>query len=342
MSKFPSIKVASKFNLMKGLISALTLSILLLFTASSYAVSKKVISKQAKDLHRFHLGKKATAAEIAGWNIDVRPDGTGLPEGEGTAEDGEDIFEKKCSSCHGSFGEGVKNWPKLAGGEGSLKDERPDKTVGSYWAYPTTLFDYIRRAMPFPAPQSLSADEVYSLAAYILNMNDLIEDDFVLNKSNLASVKMYNSKDNFIPDNRPDTHNKRCMRKCADPKKLVVTHLMGAAAADEGKTTKVEKEKVEETTGDLSKLSATARAGKGIYAITCHVCHDIGIAGSPKLGDAKEWEKRLTKGKSLLYQHAITGFEGDSGNMPAKGGNAALTDDQVKQAVDYMIESSLQ
>ncbi len=317
-------------------------STLMLFSSISFAKSKKIIVKSANEVHRFHFGKKATPTEIAGWDIDVRPDGTGLPEGEGTAEEGEDLFEEKCSSCHGSFGEGVKNWPRLAGGQGSLKDERPDKTVGSYWVYPTTLFDYIRRAMPFPAPQSLSADEVYSLAAYILNMNDLIEDDFVLNKANLPSIKMNNTRDNFIPDNRPDTHNKRCMRKCADPKKLVVTHLMGAAAADEGKTAKVEEEKVEETTADLSKFSATARAGKGIYALTCHVCHDIGIAGSPKLGDAEEWEKRLTKGKSLLYQHAIAGFEGDSGNMPPKGGNSALSDEQVKQAVDYMIESSLQ
>ncbi len=336
---FRSLNLNAHF--MRLFIFGLTFS-LVLFSSTSAARSQKIIAKPVKEVHRFHFGKKATATEIAGWDIDVRPDGTGLPEGEGTAEEGEELFESKCSSCHGSFGEGVKNWPRLAGGQGSLKDERPDKTVGSYWAYPTTLFDYIRRAMPFPAPQSLSSNEVYSLAAYILNMNDLIDDDFVLNKSNLPTIKMNNSKDNFFPDDRPDTHNKRCMKNCADPGKLVVTHLMGAAAADEGKTAGAEKENIAETTADLSKFSATARAGKGIYAITCHMCHDIGIAGSPRLGDAEEWEKRLTKGKSLLYQHAITGFEGDSGNMPPKGGNAALSNEQIKQAVDYMIEASLQ
>ena len=93
--------------------------------------------------HRYNLGSDVTAQVVAGWDIDVRPDGLGLPAGEGSVEDGEQLYEDKCATCHGVFGEGAGRWPKLAGGEGTLTDARPDKTVGSYWPYASTLFDYI-------------------------------------------------------------------------------------------------------------------------------------------------------------------------------------------------------
>ena len=100
---------------------------------------------------------------IAGWDIDVRPDGVGLPEGSGSVEDGEMLYEMQCAECHGSFGEGVGRYPVLAGGEGTLREERPERTVGSYWPYTSPLFDYIYRAMPFTQPESLSADETYAI-----------------------------------------------------------------------------------------------------------------------------------------------------------------------------------
>ena len=129
---------------------------------------------------KYSIGTAATAEQISGWDIDVRPDGTGLPEGAGSAADGELIYEEKCASCHGSFGEGMDRWPILAGGEDTLTDDRPEKTVGSYWPFVSTLWDYIHRAMPFLQPQSLEDNEVYALTAYILYLNDLVESDFVL------------------------------------------------------------------------------------------------------------------------------------------------------------------
>ena len=150
----------------------------------------------------YGIGNTATAEEIAGWDIDIRPDGMGLPEGSGSVEDGEMMYEEKCASCHGSFGEGVGRYPILAGGEGTLTNDRPEKTVGSYWPYASTLWDYIHRAMPFMQPQSLSDEEVYAITAYVLYLNDLIEYDFELTQSNLATIEMPN-KDGFFLDDRP-------------------------------------------------------------------------------------------------------------------------------------------
>jgi Cytochrome c. len=186
----------------------------------------------AADTGHYGIGTTATAKEIAGWDIDVRPDGKGLPKGEGSVAQGEPMYEAKCASCHGSFGEGEDRWPPLAGGEGSLTEDRPEKTVGSYWPYASTLWDYINRAMPFTAPQSLTPHEVYAISAYVLYLNDLVEDDFVLTQSNLASVKMPNV-DNFYIDNRPDTNNKRCMKDCKDPSKIVIIKSLSGITPDQ-------------------------------------------------------------------------------------------------------------
>jgi S-disulfanyl-L-cysteine oxidoreductase SoxD len=165
------------------------------------------------------IGREATVAEIAAWDIDVRPDGQGLPKGKGTVAQGEQIFQAQCATCHGEFGEGKDRWPALAGGLGSLKNDRPDKTVGSFWPYPTTVFDYIRRAMPFGNSQSLSADELYALTAYVLFLNDVTKDSKLeLSERNLATVKMPNTEE-FYDDDREQTEksfwNKQpCMKDC--------------------------------------------------------------------------------------------------------------------------------
>jgi len=163
------------------------------------------------------IGREATRAEIKGWDIDVRPDGQGLPEGKGTVDQGEVIFQEKCAACHGEFGEGVDRWPVLAGGQDTLESDRPLKTVGSYWPYLSTAYDYIFRAMPFGDAQSLNPDEVYALLAYILNMNDLVKEDFELSKSNFLSVRLPNEQ-NFVDDPRPDTPTLQqktpCMKDC--------------------------------------------------------------------------------------------------------------------------------
>ena len=130
---------------------------------------------------------------------------------------GAEVFAEQCAACHGTFGEGEGRFPKLVGGEGTLKDDRPELTVGSYWPFAPTLWDYINRAMPMHAPHTLSADDVYALTAYILNLNDIVPGEFVADRDSLPKVKMPN-RDSFIwTDPRPDTMAKPCMSACADP-----------------------------------------------------------------------------------------------------------------------------
>lgn len=290
------------------------------------------------------IGAPATAEMIAGWDIDIRPDGLGLPPGEGSVADGEGLYESKCASCHGLFGEGAGRWPILAGGEGTLDTAHPEKTVGSYWPYASTLWDYIHRAMPYPAPQSLSDDEVYAITAYVLYLNDIVEDDFVLNQETFQDVKMPNEP-NFYIDDRPDVVNTRCMANCADPALFeIVTTIngvtptahfkedSGVAANHYGSESAAEATKV--------ALSDAAVAGESIYAKACNVCHGAGVAGAPVTGDASAWTARIAQGMATLNTHAIEGYVGQNGVMPAKGGNMTLSDDDVANAVAYMVESS--
>jgi cytochrome c len=149
---------------------------------------------------RYGLGRSATAAEIAGWNIDVAPDGAGLPAGRGDVAQGRQLFADVCGACHGLQGEQGDGKPidKLAGGQGSLTSDKPLRTVGSYWPYATTLFDYIRRAMPFSAPGSLDANQSYAAVAYILYLNGIVPDGTVLDANSLPAIRMPN-RDGFKP-----------------------------------------------------------------------------------------------------------------------------------------------
>jgi S-disulfanyl-L-cysteine oxidoreductase SoxD len=169
----------------------------------------------------YGYGKTATPEQIAGWDIDVRGgDGAGLPPGKGTVQRGSEVYAEQCAACHGTFGEGEGRFPKLVGGAGTLRDDRPELTVGSYWPFAPTLWDYINRAMPMPAPHTLSADDVYALTAYILNLNNAVPHEFVADRDSLPKVKMSN-RDAFIwTDPRPDTMNRPCMSGCADPAEI--------------------------------------------------------------------------------------------------------------------------
>ncbi len=150
----------------------------------------------------YGFGHPATEAEIQAWNIDVAPTGEGLPPGRGTPLEGAKIFAKKCVGCHGPTGkEGPMD--RLVGGKDTLTTEQPIKTVGSYWPYATTLYDYIHRAMPYYAPHSLTPDEVYALVAWILHQNGIIPADAVMDPTTLPAVQMPN-RDGFVPDPRPD------------------------------------------------------------------------------------------------------------------------------------------
>jgi len=147
----------------------------------------------------YGFGRTPTPAEIAAFDIDVRPDGQGLPPGHGSAQEGAKIFATTCASCHGEKGELAQpTGNALAGGQGTLASAKPIKTVGSYWPYASTLYDFIRRAMPFNAPQSLSNDEVYAVTAYVLSLNNIVPEDAVLDAANLPKIRMPN-RDGFKP-----------------------------------------------------------------------------------------------------------------------------------------------
>jgi cytochrome c len=143
-----------------------------------------------------NLGREATPAEIAGWDISIPPDGTGLPPGKGTAAAGAAVYAAKCQSCHGERGAGQPNDP-LVGGQGTLAGPTPVRTIGSYWPYATTVFDYVRRSMPYQQPQSLTSDDVYAVTAYLLHLNGVIAEGDVMTAQTLPRVRMPN-RDNFI------------------------------------------------------------------------------------------------------------------------------------------------
>lgn len=148
------------------------------------------------------IGRVATPEEIAGWDIDIRPDGRGLPAGKGTVKQGEPLYMERCAACHGEFGESSGRWPILMGGAGTLASHDPVKSIGSYWPYASTVMDYIRRSMPFGNAQSLTNDELYAITAYVLYLNDVIKDEnFELNEKDFTSVKLPNQP-NFIDDDR--------------------------------------------------------------------------------------------------------------------------------------------
>ncbi len=159
-------------------------------------------AEQHERSHGYGLGRPATEPEIRQWNIDVAPTGEGLPPGRGTAKKGAAIFAARCASCHGPTGqEGPMD--RLVGGASTLSSSNPVKTIGSYWPYATTVYDYVHRAMPFPAPQSLLPDEVYAVVAWLLYQNGIIAEDTVLDAHSLPSIRMPNHN-GFVPDPRPD------------------------------------------------------------------------------------------------------------------------------------------
>jgi cytochrome c len=143
-----------------------------------------------------NLGREATPAQIAGWDISIAPDGAGLPPGRGTPAAGAAVYEQKCQVCHGAKGAGQPN-DRLVGGQGTLAGKNPVRTIGSYWPYATTIFDYVRRAMPYIQPHSLRDDEVYAVTAYLLHLNGIIGESEEMNAQTLPKVKMPNQA-NFI------------------------------------------------------------------------------------------------------------------------------------------------
>jgi len=156
---------------------------------------------------QYKLGRLATPEEIRELDISVAPDGSGLPKGSGTVTKGQLVYKTLCANCHGDRGQGMLEYPALAGGQGTLKSKEPLRTVGSYWPYATSVWDFIHRKMPYARPGTLTPDQTYSVTAFILYLNGILDKDAKLDESTLPRVKMPN-RNGFVPDARPDVHNK--------------------------------------------------------------------------------------------------------------------------------------
>lgn len=243
----------------------------------------------------FGLGRPALPEEIAAWNLDVRPDGTGLPAGSGDVATGEAIFAERCASCHGDFAEGVGNWPKLAGGEGTLADPDPVKTVGSYWPYLSTTWDYINRSMPFGDAQSLEADEVYAITAYILYSNYLVDDDFVLSNETFGDVQMPNA-DGFIIDDRAETEYPKftgepCMQDCKDEVEITMRARVldvTPQTEEDAATAEPVEEAAEAVVQEVAEAAPApdpelVAQGEKVFR-KCKACHQVGEKAKNRVG----------------------------------------------------------
>ena len=236
------------------------------------------------------LGRDALPDEIAAWDIDIRPDGLGLPAGSGDVWTGEEVFVDKCASCHGDFGEGTGRWPVLAGGAGTLSNADPVKTIGSYWPYLSTVYDYVNRAMPFGEAQSLEPDEIYAITAYLLYMNDLVDDDFTLSNENFLDVEMPNAG-SFYMDDRAETElpifaTVPCMENCKDSVEIT----MHASVLDVTPDVADEEEAVvEEAAAEPAEAPTVAldpvlvAAGEGAFR-QCKACHQLGEGATNRTG----------------------------------------------------------
>ncbi|GGA93455.1 c-type cytochrome [Allosediminivita pacifica] len=262
---------------------------------------------EAGESATFGIGREALPEELAAWDLDVSPDGTGLPEGSGDVATGEELFVERCAACHGDFAEGVGNWPALAGGEGTLADEDPVKTVGSYWPYLSTAWDYVHRSMPFGNAQTLTADETYAITAYILYSNWIVEEDFTLSRDTFDEVEMPNA-DGFIVDDRPETEYAKwraepCMEACKDGVEIIrrATSLNvtpeddfdvnpvtgGAFEAASASVPEPEPETAPEATSDPEPEAgpdpALVAEGEKVFR-QCKACHQVGEGAANRVG----------------------------------------------------------
>ncbi|ATF18699.1 c-type cytochrome [Phaeobacter gallaeciensis] len=247
---------------------------------------------------KFGLGRPALPEEIAAWDLDVSPDGTGLPKGSGDVFTGEEVFAEKCAVCHGDFAEGVGNWPKLAGGQDTLDHDDPLKTVGSYWPYLSTTWDYVNRSMPFGDAQSLTPDEVYAIVAYILYSNDLVDDEFVLSDATFADVELPNVE-GFILDDRLEAEKhfwnpEPCMENCKDSVEITMRAMVldvtpeedsAEAPADVEPVEGTAAERPAEVPAEVVVALDPELVAKGEKTFRkCKSCHQIGEGAKSKTG----------------------------------------------------------
>ena len=223
------------------------------------------------------LGRSATENELKAWDIDIRPDGIGLPMGSGSVLSGEEVYTDNCASCHGDFGEGIDRWPELAGGFDTLGSDDPVKTIGSYWPFLSTVWDYVHRAMPFGNAQSLTDNDVYAITAYILYLNDLVDEDFELSYENFSSISLPNEA-NFFLDDRVNLENNLFVERCMSNCKATAVITKRAAVLDVTPDTTTEKSTLkEEPISELANLNLDlVKEGEKVFK-KCKACHRIGL-----------------------------------------------------------------
>jgi cytochrome c len=263
---------------------------------------------------RYGLGRAATPQEIAGWDIDVRPDGHGVKKGKGSVADGQDLYDAQCASCHGTFGEsnrymaiagGVKPEDLKTGRASALKAPDGMRTVGTKLNHATTLWDYINRAMPWTNPQSLTPDQVYAITAYVLHLNEIVPADFVLNDQNITKVQMPNrngmTTDHgmFSVKGKPDVQGTACMKDCV--KEVKVTSELPEFARNQHGNLAEQKRPLGPTRGiDTTRYDPSKAAAKAT---------PVAVAAAPAAVDPK----------ALLTKNACTACHGMTNKIVGPG-----------------------
>lgn len=304
----------------------------------AFALACVAALAEAADEKGYGIGRPPTAAEVAGWDIDVRPDGQGLPPGKGSVQAGQELYEQKCAACHGSFGESTA-YAVLAGGQGTLASPDRLKTVGSYWPYATTLWDYIYRAMPFGAPKTLTADQTYAITAYVLHLNDLLDANAVLDQKTLPSIKMPN-REGFIADKvLPDVKSSRCRKDCAPEPGVKVVGLSEAALKVAGPTGQAERTA---TLGGQPPIPAAALAsGAAAQSLAnkngCMACHAIDkpIVG-PAFNEIAARYKGDAGAETKLIEKVQRGGAGVWGPTPMPP-NPQIKDEDIRNMVRWVL-----
>ena len=326
------------------------------------------------------LGRPATLDEIAAWDITVLPDGKGLKPGSGDVARGEEVFLEACAACHGEFAEGLDSWPSLSGGQGSLTDPRPVKTIGSYWPYLSTVWDYVHRSMPFGAAQTISVDDTYAITAFLLYSNGLVEEDFTLSHENFTEVKLPN-EGGFYVDDRPTSEYplfsaEPCMENCrTEPPKVTkravdlnvtprdpdgrpagsMPELQIAAATSEAPAaaaaaeTKAEApaetpaEAPAETPADQTALDpALIEAGAKVFR-KCSACHKVGEGAANGTGPQLNGIIGKTAGTAEGYKYSKPMLEAGAGGLiwTAEALDAFLADPKAAVAKNKMAFAGL-
>lgn len=368
MSRFTD---AARITAMRICLSGCTA---LMFAASSLVVpvAHAESARPAQTAEWKGIGRPATPAEVRAWDIDVRPDFKGLPKGSGTVARGQEIWESKCATCHGVFGEATNVFTPIAGGVheddikrghvASLKKPTEVRTTVMKLSHVSTLWDYIHRAMPWNAPRSLSADDVYAVTAYVLNLGSILPDDFTLSDANIAEVQArLPNRDGMTFEHgmwsvkgKPDVHNVACMKDCATDVKIA-SSLPEAARpahgnlADQNRVIGPVRGVVTIAQADKSAAAPAVVASTPGAAVqpllakgACLSCHQVEtkLVG-PALKEIAAKYKGDAKAPAMLAAKVKGGGAGNWGAVPMPPA-AALNDDEIGKVVRWVLEGAPQ